>query len=436
MNIEGLSKLATITEFYLIKAVDAHTYCKFKVRTTEDEPFLKKKLGDTVNIKLQERDLLYGTIETFSVTETFSETWMEVELYSTSIYEDREKKVRVFQNTNKTYKDVLESLNSTSLEIKVKGKEGDGVISSLVFQVEETNFEFIKRIAKEINAYVFVEDLSYGAPYLEISRQRAGQEKQIPLKHVKQYTCKRGINGEEVSIALEEFLELGQPVSLEGKSYVVTQVEIEMQRDVYKKHYKLSEKDYTVMQKIESIAYEFEAKVVANKDSEGLGRLQLDFQLGKVEEKESTNRVWIPYMTPYAAATGGIVFLPEVGDIVRVQVMGEYVVATGMVRKEAVPKEFSKAQNKYIVSPLGRSIALTEEGIILQTKGSEMCLSDEGITLKVGNNKVLLNEKICLVEAEGIELVAKGKMKIKADSDVSVSAGTVKIKGSSGVELG
>ena len=175
--------------------------------------------------------------------------------------------------------------------------------------------------------------------------------------------------------------------------------------------------------------------VISNKDLTGQGRVQV--HLPAIPEIEP----WARVAVPMAGASMGTFFIPQEEDEVLVvfnrgDVREAYVVGSLWNGMDSPPATgIQDPINKRLVrTPRGHEIELDDalDSItVTSTEGHKVTIDPSGIELETakGGAKVTLDEKSSKVSVE-----AKNSISLKA-SDITIEGKTVRIKGSSSVEV-
>ena len=111
------------------------------------------------------------------------------------------------------------------------------------------------------------------------------------------------------------------------------------------------------------------------KDPTQSGRLQVKFDLEKGDPQSSSEKVWIPLLTPYgggkspsdgkAGEYNGFYSVPEVGERVLVEFIGQWdadAVIMGVARDAAVSPMYNPKDTKRWRTPSGNEVTLTTKG--------------------------------------------------------------------------
>lgn len=217
------------------------------------------------------------------------------------------------------------------------------------------------------------------------------------------------------------------------------------------------------------------AKVVENKDEQKLGRIRVQFPWQEIQSKEMKTP-WLRIAVPYAGASKGHQFVPEIGEEVMVgfemnnaerpYIIGSFYNGGNGKPDEnwAVSKEEDGTTNniKAIRTRNGHTILFNDKGdaglleiydnknntyhitlsaddkkITIYSAGNVEVIADNDINVNAGNNIAVNAEGDITVNAKGdigmnadgnIGIKSKGNISMEAKKDVSIQASKVKVR--------
>ena len=161
-------------------------------------------------------------------------------------------------------------------------------------------------------------------------------------------------------------------------------------------------------------------------------------------------KLWLPYRPPYAGQQGGIVFLPESGDLIEAIVSDRDAYVTTELRAKPLPQECQDPIVKYIGNntkqrvfwrPKSLELWSTDTNIVLddknidmtvgKTNGAKIHVDEKNIVLTVGKNRMTLNEQGIQLQRGTSEVVLsdtgtylrRDSQQIALDQNVQIKSG-------------
>jgi hypothetical protein len=351
---------------------------------------------------------------------------------------DRKNEIRIFQNTQQTYGNILDSLlKNYASDLKlVKSGQTDGQnIQDLLIQYEETDWEFLLRICRRMKSICFMADEKIPAKiYLEPQETEKLDTQYFDISAVS--------DSEEIQIKSREIYYLGNKLTFLNRSYLICELVHYLKNNIIISEYILKNKawnsDDTSIPNLNSAA--LWANVESNEDEKRLGRVKLKFE----NEDPSAGSNLFPVHTPYSSDEGdsatGFYSIPEKGESVLVKFSeneekSAYVSAVMRqkpVKADVNPntkiwrnrkgREFRMDDELIQISAKDKEvfIKLDDQRIFVKNKNTSAEISEKHISLDFGNSKILLNGKKISIESNGshIELNSSG---------IELKGGTIKL---------
>ncbi len=416
--------------------------------------------------------LFHGIIQSFDIAIEGSHRILTLRCISATYLMDLQKKVRIFQNTSTKYSEVLGKLNE-SYEGSSHYLPEDGEIKNLLVQYEETDFQFIKRIASHYNTFVAPANTLGGLKYY-IGLRESNESFALP----RQYSAKREVNVElqkagdavefsaddgSIQIIFEsrEVYEIGDFTKIEtGQEYYVVCIESRLEGKEFIHTYTLKTKESGLY-----VATSFNSKLVGlslegkvldiNQDKVQIEVFANDFseELHDPTQKIKANGLqddgkFFPFSTVFSSPDGtGWYVMPEKEDIIRLYFPTEweghaYVISAvhmtsenKELRSDPDHKSFRTIHNKEILfTPT--SIVLTNNGktgslveITLDDEKGVSIHSDKGIQITATNQVNIQSEEgaITLAGTGGVNL-NQGGASISVNTNVLVKGAKVQLE--------
>ena len=163
-------KYYNIKMFDLLEKANNHSTLKLKIELDEETKREFEKIIEQENsnliIKIEtnknvENEIFNGIIDYFEILYYGNDGYeVYLEIFSKSIMLDRklEKKYRVFQDTSWTYENIIDEINKEYRDKKIKIIASEICkknIENIKIQFDETDWDFLKRLASELQTHIF-----------------------------------------------------------------------------------------------------------------------------------------------------------------------------------------------------------------------------------------------------------------------------------------
>lgn len=439
MKIKGFEKVFYINEFELKKAKNRHSICKFKasIQDGEIDRYLNL-VGKQVTIQLEnDIPIFVGIIQEIDVEKTYSSISLNVSLISLSSLIDNVKKSRVFQDPKKKINDILSAkrLALKKCELHLADKVKNIEYKRVIVQNQETDFDFICRIARYINTDVWIIDTIENQFEFYIDEQVSDRVNKIEEKEIIEYKIKKSNYNYKFELVLDKYLELGRMVQI-GKSvqkYIIEQVVVRQVHNTNKYIYVLNLLENKRKEQTDAVHLEktlkLKAKVTNIKDPENKGRIQVEFIEKNVEDmdKNLMKKTWLSYNSPYSGKQSGIVFLPDIDDIVEVIFTNEECYVGSTLRNKSLLTECQNVEEKYIGNNYNQRIFWKKDSLELFSFENKIVMNKDKIEISVGNNKLIMNKDLIVLQTEENQvLLGKDGLINKSKKDIDLQGKNIK----------
>jgi len=481
MRIKGFENIVYLTEFRIEKNCSGHSVCTFCASVDiEDENAILARNGKEIQVFWDEGEkpacVFCGKIEEVQLRRRLHSVLIEVRAESLSAAEDEEEHTRIWQNPRKKLGEVLvvSQLALISCDLRLSEVLTAQPYALPILQNQESNFAFLQRFAAYMELPLWVDDTKPGRGCIVLAETISDAVHTIAMDEVVRYTAIRHKRGKKhITLTLKKYLPFGTRVKIapETQEYVIVGLHIDLQHEVYEFCYQLEpyaqwKYNASSAPHLEKTFY-LKGTVESNKDAKHLGRLQIAFKDGDVQDMDR-EKMWLPYQSPYTGLAGGIVFLPDVGDKVQVVFSNEGIYASSALREKALADECQKVEEKYIgnntkqriffqekalkiasgehtvlmddgkieLTVAESTMTMTKDQIRLRQGKTELILDAKGVYIKAAGNEMAWNEqgiigkanKAIGLETEGwLDIKAKGEIRVKADRTLSLNGSTVNI---------
>lgn len=441
MIIQGFEDVPYLETFRLEKQAGVHSRCVFRFAAGEGQAAkVIGRVGQTLCVTTEAGvPAFYGRIERVSRIETQEALRLEVAAVALSITEDEQPHDRVFQDEKKTMKDVLAAgkLGMKDGTITLDHAVGDVAYRPFLVQYRETNMHFLCRVAQALGTHVWIRDTFPDHVAFLIGPRAAESCTPLPWEQLRSYAVHHVKPRRTAEICVEAYLELGTRVRLgdETTTYVITCAVIEKKEETFYGTYALEEEKEEKAPELHlpvERALTLRATVTAVNAKGGEPVQHGCVQLNFLDGVDDVGSAWVPYRTPYAGKAGGIVFLPEPGDVVEVTFAGEQAFVASELRTQPLQKEYGQPADKYIGNNFEQRILWKKDALELRSKTSSIIVKEKSIALTTGKTSITLDEKgiylqyddhAVTLSAAGLAAKTPAAIGFEAAKDVTAKAG-------------
>ncbi len=378
----------------------------------------------TTDAKEQPQCLFYGVVSMLNIGQQSEYAVLDLVAETTSSRLSAKQNSRTFQNTGKTYgqilNQVLEGRGTVSVMVT------DRPIGSMIMQCDETDWEFIIRMASQLRVPAF-SNIIARTPQIYIGLPPSSRTKEIETltydyaKSNSEYQTAAEAMPEDFSsdtIKSYDYFYLGDTVLFEGRSLQIKTVDAVLTDGILECTYSMGLKT------------SFQAVPITN--SHASGRMmtgtvtavmadKVQVFLNSVDSQEdSSSNWWFPYSTAYSSADGsGWYSMPAVGDEVRVFFPSGNE-ADAFAASSVAKNVREKVTDKCWSGLNGKQILMTEEGLVITGKEGKLYikLSDaKGI-------EIISDMDINITSAAKVNIQGGEEVKIIAENEVLVGTAT------------
>ncbi|HEX3076038.1 MAG TPA: hypothetical protein VHQ24_04140 [Lachnospiraceae bacterium] len=327
--IEIPFKVLHVEKISVDAKLNDHSLCCIEALIDEEkgiEYIHKRNIDMEVKVSTKNHVVFLGRVRETSVLYRNGVTLFKMEAISYTYDMDIEGRKRAFQDTSNTYNDVIKEIMEPYEKSSyrcVSGKEDR--INHLLVQYEETDWEFLKRLASHFHTSLVVSykekgiHFYFGIPDIESERklsQTVNEEiTDLATFHHASDSSSRIVSQKNFAkrrVESRKYFALGVRVSLGNEAYLVSEIHMESRRGeiIYDYLLCMPEEIRRACKRNARIkGVSLEAIVRKRKGSE----LQVQFCLSKSYE-ESTHNCWFPYVRE----VDGIYVTPEIGSKVHI----------------------------------------------------------------------------------------------------------------------
>lgn len=458
----NIMNLQEIIDFDMKYEINEHCYCKITgiLKQGEQEFFVKHITAfSPIEVRIESEQpivIFNGIIQNSEIKHIGNIYYLTLNCVSNSFKLDIKKKSRSFQNKDMTYKNIMDKIASEYspsyiLDFATKGEN----IENIILQYEETDWEFLKRLASRFNVGLMPLGADNGANLLFGIREGKN------IGNIDEHSYSLEKNIKSYLISKENYNE-----SLLEPDSVVFKIQTIENYDIYNKvkyqNYDLyiSKKRAFLKDGILNFEYEICNKKGLTRDrfyNDKIVGLSLKGKVLKsiqdrikvhlnIDESQEESSAWeFLYSTMYTAeGNSGWYCMPEIGDTVYIYFpTKEESEAVGISSLRIGDKGGDKVNDpsiKYFRTIDGKEIKFSPDEILItcingKDKETE---EDRVIYIKINQNtgiEIISTEPITLKSEKEIKMEAEEKIEIIAGEEIEINCKQSQIKVNSMVDI-
>ena len=448
----------SIESFQMKQEVNEHASLSFSGLIADND--LEQYLGllsNDVWFKLEAEDkerekqtIFYGIVISYIIDYVDHDTLLTIYCMSGTYLLDLKPHLRTFQNDVQKHSEILDFLCSENENMAfIIGQQGDEEIGNLLIQYYETDWQFMKRLASHIGAYLISvchlqgSKFFYGMPNLEIHSLNS-QRAYAVINHIADYMQNREkisiCKADEVSYVLEEreIYRIGQHIQFLNKDLYIYKIDT-----VYKggecihTYYLKTWKGLITMQvsNTQIAGVSLKAEVTDVKQD------MVQVKVLEDENRDLKKLRWFPYSTVYSSLDGaGWYCMPEIGDEVWLHIPSteenDSYVISAVHKKQDYSRQnpdYKSLKNKY-----GKEILITPESLILTNNaGLRVELldqkgiiieSDKAVQINADGDLTISSESSAVIAAADQIIIQQGGTSLIMDQDISFTGGNFRMQ--------
>lgn len=444
MRIKGWEQNVHITEFLLQKKCGCHSRCHFKAVIPEQSILAyMEQVGKILCLELETgRPVFFGRIQKIDMERTYHSSSLEVSALSLSADIDQDIHCRIFQNPAKRYGDILSAsrLQLAHCRIQVDEQVAQQGYTPILLQNQETDFQFIGRVCAYAGMPLWVKDTLNTD--IEIKIAASLSERVIPLPEEDILACRvsKTGTGKALQLRLKQYRELGSMVRIGAlkEHYIITEVRIERIHGIDEFRYVLlpvKDRQSPASGFPEAKTVKLKARVTNAQSPKRNSAIQVTFIDDFITDMDADKPMWLPYRSPYSGTAGGIVFLPDPGDVVEVLFTNGECLASSTLRSQPLPEECKRTAVKYIGNNTEQRILWRDASLELRSFQNKVVLNKDKIELSVGKSRIIMEENQIILEGDTVILKAANGQIVLSQVLQIQGQGAVNIKGKGEVAL-
>ena len=358
--------------------------------------------------------LFRGLIREVQVTHEGEGYQIFIQGISSTILIDYEKKNRTFQNTDSTYQEVMREVLKDTVGANLNFYASDQKTGTPLYQIEETDWEFIRRLASHLETSILPSIIS-GRPdiYVGCSQGRVHSRENLDA-----FCEKVWIDKERKSVCRQirtyEDLSVGDRIRWDGVLYTISGKSCQLEKGLLCFRYGLAAQGGFFVKRYENpdaIGRLLSAKVLDTKDEQ----VKVKFDIDKSQAVENA------YWYPWRPDAGNIMYcMPEKGEKVYVHLgshSGEQARAVCSVHGNGKNNPEMQTTDRYFTtSDMKRMYLLPDKMGFQDLKKT----SPLGLSLEDGTGVSATSNKSLVISARGTIGIKGSNLFFQAPKEVSL----------------
>lgn len=433
VKVETPYKLLSVEEIKMKHQINDHAQIMIKGIIEEEEGY-----DATINTELENYIKIYRQIEEENTivfkgqiarVETRGEGSLyriEIEGISSSFMLDTKKKSRSFQNVNMTYNEIIKKVINSHKDSDFILNIEDRKIEKPIIQYEETDWEFLKRLASHFNT-VLVCDISDNKPRFTFGFAKKNKKE---IENTQFYRASKDLEALKMAekdfhdtdffyyeIESKEDYEIQDEVLFKQKRLYISKVEASYSDGIFKYRYRLSRINgiYTNKKNNDKIkGAAIEGKVIDRKEDKVKLHLKID------EEQTKKDGYWFTYEP---LTNNAMYLLPEINTHARLYFPSskeEDGQAVNSIRKNGDSCEETR-------NPNIRYLTTKDKNQIKMSPGEVEIKSNKALPLKLSLNdekgiEIWSNRDIILESLKEMTIIAGGEIQLIAMDQIVLTS--------------
>jgi len=405
LQIRSAVPVSDIHKFYI--KIDKNTHAVFHMEGTISEEegkdvILQPLSGTTVMISASSQTLFVGILRDIQITHEGACYHVSLTGISSTDKLDHEKKNRSFQDTFMTYREVMQQVIADTPGTKLWFQGIDRTIQKPLYQIDETDWSFLKRLASRLHT-VLVPSVNSAAACVHIGKPKGNINKADSQTVCEKIWSDRKSQGISRRIRTSQNWEIGDKIEWEGYRYTISLKECRLEKGLLQFYYTFADDTAFEAEENENLyltGLMLPATVLDVKEEQVKVKFDMDF----IQPLESA------YWYPWQPEVGNLAYcMPEKGERVYIHIGnaagGEDRAVCG-VRRNGTGNSELKNSHRYFTTKDKKRLYLEPDAIgfrdMKQKKLLQLKLSDTA-----GAN---------VTSHRSLALVAKGTIGLKGGS--------------------
>lgn len=419
IQVESAIPIADIQDFRMEIQENTHAYAWIEGIVSDEEGeecFLQSMAGTRITVRVDNRILFAGMLKEAQMKQ--EGMGYHVSLTGVSFTEllDYQKKCRTFQDTSMSYQEVMEQILADVPDAKLHFHVGDEAIGMPLYQMEETDWAFIRRLAGRLNTGI-VTSAHLAMPNIHIGILKGGKHETNSETVSKRIWYDKKSKSRCMYVRTGDNWEIGDKIDWENREFTVIGKECRLERGLLLFYYTLMEKALLKADTYEN-SYMTGLLLSATVLDVQEEQIKVKFDVDKEQSLESA------YWYPWEPDMGNLTYcMPEKGERVYVQIedaLGNEVRAMCGVHRNGTGNPEMKHSHRYFTTKDWKRMYLTPDTIgfrdMKQKKTLQTELKDDtgaslishcNFTIMAEDNVRLKGSNIMFQAPQEISLVKK-----------------------------
>ncbi|TYQ16963.1 UNVERIFIED_CONTAM: hypothetical protein Cloal_3553 [Acetivibrio alkalicellulosi] len=455
-NIKVVSpfEILYLCQLKIHKCLNQHTRVSFTgvIHPDKKDSYVNSvSVSDTIQVSKVDssEDILFkGIVSNIEINAVRGIHYLKVEAVSATYNLDIKFKRRSFQHKDMTYKDLIKEVikdhsGTDFIDTVSKGK----VLEKFIIQYDETDWEFLKRMASHFNTALVPDSNNdkakfwFGIPqgsskgkleefHYRVSKTigiyRESSENYIGDIEEKDFTY--------YEIETDKLLCIGDKVQYNNISLVVYKITSEIISGILKHLCVLTPEkglSQNIIRNKKVFKVSVEGKVIETKEDNIRIHLEID------DKQKKDEAYWFPYSTFFTTeGSTGWYCMPEIDDYVKLYFPSnkeeEAIVINSIRRRINKGDKIDDPDVKYFRTKFKKEKKYNKEELLLSAKDDKVLIKlhqDKGIEIYSDSEIKIKSDNNMEIDAENIEMKAADEISMKCKASSIKMDGTTHIKG-------
>lgn len=380
-------------------------------------------------IREKEERLFCGVVTNIEVNVESNVYFVTVEAKSMTYLLDTEVRSRSFQNISMTTYDIVKSIMSNYHKSRFNINIPNEPIGELLIQYEETDWEFLRRIASKYNQGLFSNMNDIGISFdmglfertktIEFTNEFYEVYKDVDeYEYMIKNQIADAIEMDYLTYKIQNYqaLSLGENIRINNQKLYIQKCTYKFSKDMLVNEYELRRGNGLRQKKLfnsKIIGSSIKGKIIGVQGELVKAHLNID------HNQDISSAYWFKFSTMSASSDGsGWYCMPEIGDNIRVyfptkdedQCFAISAVSTYSEAAEGEEDMMGNPDNKYLKTKYDKQVQLTPEGLFISCDSGQ------------ADAKMTADGNVSIISKNNIDITAEESIKFEAKKDFSITS--------------